>query len=73
MINCCQSLNGLEQIDADVVIVDNINVETELTSLQTQIDNLQVSINNGGGFFILTAEFNGNSTNAGYFLSLIHI
>jgi hypothetical protein len=67
MINCCQSLNGLEQIDADVVIVDNINVETELTSLQTQIDNLQVSINNGGGYFVLCFEFNGNSTNAGYF------
>ena len=72
MINCCQSLNGLENINADsviadVVVVDNINVETEFTSLQTQIDNLAVAVSNGGGYFILTAEFNGNSTNAGYF------
>lgn len=67
MINCCQSLNGLEQIDADVVIVDNINVETELTSLQTQIDNLNIAITSGGGYFVLTCEFNGNSTNGGYF------
>jgi hypothetical protein len=67
MINCCQSLNGLEQIDADVVIVDNINVETEFASLQTQIDNLNVAVSNGGGYFVLTCEFNGNSTNSGFF------
>jgi len=72
MINCCQSLNGLENINADsviadVIVVDNIDVETEFTSLQTQIDNLAVAVSNGGGYFVLTCEFNGNSANAGYF------
>jgi hypothetical protein len=72
MINCCQSLNGLENINADtvvseVLIVDNINVETELASLQTQIDNVNIAVSGSGGYFILTCEFNGNSTNSGYF------
>jgi hypothetical protein len=72
MINCCQSLNGLENINADtvisdVLIVDNIDVETELASLQTQIDNVNIAVSGSGGYFILTCEFNGNSTNSGYF------
>ena len=72
MINCCQSLNGLENVNADtvisdVLIVDNINVETELASLQTQIDNVNIAVSGSGGYFILTCEFNGNSQNAGYF------
>jgi len=56
MINCCQSLNGLEQIDADVIILDGNNVETELDDLQTQIDNLQTEITNGGGYFQVIGE-----------------
>lgn len=102
MISCCQSLNGLEQIDADVIILDGNNVETELTTLQTdvnlaesnittlqtdvneaesnittlqttatslqaQINALTAQITDAGGYFVLTAEFNGNSTNAGFF------
>ena len=72
MINCCQSLNGLENINADsviadIVVVDNIDVETEFTSLQTQIDNLAVAVSNGGGYFVLTCEFAGNPVNQGRF------
>ena len=72
MINCCQSLNGLENINADsvvseVLIVDNINVETELASLQTQIDNVNIAVNGGGGFFTITCEYNGNWTQGEYF------
>jgi len=67
MINCCQSLNGLEQIDADVIILDGNNVETELDDLQTQINNLQTEITNGGGYFQVLLERNGAATSAAYF------
>ena len=67
MINCCQSLNGLEQIDADVIILDGNNVETELNDLQTQIDNLQTEITNGGGYFQVICERNGSHQNNVYF------
>lgn len=67
MINCCQSLNGLEQIDADVIILDGNNVETELDDLQTQINNLQTEITNGGGYFQVLLERNGAATATAYF------
>ena len=67
MINCCQSLNGLEQINADVIILDGNNVETELNDLQTQIDNIQTEITNGGGFFQVICERNGSHQNNVYF------
>jgi hypothetical protein len=67
MINCCQSLNGLEQINADVIILDGANVETELNDLQTQIDNLQTEITNGGGYFQVICERNGSYSNGVYF------
>jgi len=65
--NCCQSLNGLEQINADVIILDGANVETELNDLQTQIDNLQTEITNGGGYFQVICERNGGHQNGVYF------
>lgn len=67
MINCCQSLNGLEQINADVIILDGANVETELDDLQTQINNLQTEITNGGGYFQVICERNGSHQNNVYF------
>lgn len=67
MINCCQSLNGLEQINADVIILDGANVETELEDLQTQIDNLQTEITNGGGYFQVLLERNGSATSTAFF------
>ena len=69
MINSCcnQSLNGLEQINADVIILDGNNVETELNDLQTQIDNLQTEITNGGGYFQVLLERNGAATSTAYF------
>lgn len=67
MISCCQSINGLEQINADVIYVDNINVETELNDLQNQIDNLQTEITNGGGYFQVICERKGSHQNGVYF------
>ena len=67
MINCCQSLNGLEQINADVIILDGNNVETELDDLQTQINNLQTEITNGGGYFQVLLERNGSATTTAFF------
>jgi hypothetical protein len=67
MINCCQSINGLEQINADVIILDGNNVETELQDLQTQIDNIQTEITNGGGYFQVICERNGSHQNNVYF------
>ena len=66
------SITGVENLFLDELDVNNIEankISLGGTDLQSTLTNLQTQINTtgGGGYFTLVCEFNGNSTNAGYF------
>lgn len=49
-------------IDATTIVLNGSDLQTTLTNLQTQINT-----SGAGGYFILTAEFNGSWVQGGYF------
>jgi len=74
-----QDLN-LDELDVTTVVADTISstsvsstslasttISLNGTDLQTTLTDLQTQITAGGGYFVLNCEFNGNSTNAGFF------
>jgi hypothetical protein len=71
IVNVDNTITGREDLYLDVLdansidanSIDNTTIVLNGSDLQTTLNNLQSQINNGGGYFVLTCEYNGNAVN----------